>query len=119
MAQVARGSLINQILLPNLPAFLQFIHPVLRDAARVLAGHQSVVRTLIHEQSLHLLDLEITGVKFAESGGQFDTQFRRVETVAVGDSDVHSLARLPAIVARCGREGDGYEAYSRDAPGIE
>jgi hypothetical protein len=51
--------LVDKILLPDLPKFLQFIPPVLRDSARILPCDECVVHTLIHQQGLHLLDLEI------------------------------------------------------------
>jgi hypothetical protein len=58
--------LVNQILLPHLHKLLQPVLPILRNPPRILPRHQRVIRTLIHQQLRHALDLEIRRVQLPQ-----------------------------------------------------
>src|SRR6201987_4065679 len=90
---------INQILLPDLLELRELVHPILCDPARILPRRQRVVHALISQQGLHLIDLKIRGVELMQRRRQLKAEFRRIEAVAIGQDNIHSLAGLPAVYA--------------------
>ena len=69
---MAEELLVDQVLYSHLSKLFKGLLPLLSDSSWILARHKSVKGTLVHQQFVHAVDLEICRIKLVQSGGELD-----------------------------------------------
>ncbi len=98
---------------------LNAVAPLFGDAAGIFARRQRIEARLVDHQRVQPVELVLAGVKLFESGRNLDSQFRRIQRIAIGDEDVYAAAFFSCIGGTCWREVDRDKAHACDFAGIQ
>src|SRR5581483_1909295 len=104
--------LVDQVLLPNLAELVEPFLPILRNPPRVLTLRNRIENRLVSENFDHLFHAPLLRVELAESGGQLNSEFGRIENASVQENQINPFALLSRVVARIRRKRGGHEAYA-------
>src|SRR5271157_5546319 len=91
---------IQQILLPQTHKALQLLLPVLGNPSRILSRRDCLEHRLIHQQIRHPLHLEVIRIQLMHRGRQFNSQFRRIESIPIQNNQVDAFTAFPRKVTR-------------------
>src|SRR5215472_16545882 len=105
---------IEQVLRPQLTELLYVFLPRLRNASRVVTANQGVKSILIGQEAEHGVNLPVIRIELLERASQLDSEFRRIQEVAVSDNQIYAAAGLPCVSSVGRSEGYGHETHSGD-----
>ena len=78
---------------------MQRFLPVLCDASWVDARAYALKNCLVSQQRCHALEFEVIRIKSMQCGGKLDSQFRRVQNIAIKNNQIDAVAELTGKVS--------------------